>query len=61
MAKLPRLQFLIESLEPKVLALQELKVRATRYLYLKGYTIYKKCRLGRGGGVAIAVHNYSFY
>ena len=56
-AKLPRLQSLVESLGPKVLALQELKVRASSSIYLQGYTIYKKCRLGMGGGVCLAVHN----
>ena len=56
-AKLNRLQFLIQTLEPKILALQEIKVSQSKNLYIKGYKIYKKCRLGVGGGVGLAIHN----
>lgn len=40
-----------------VLVLQELKVAGTHNFSLKGFNVHKKCCLGLGGGVCLAVRN----
>ena len=55
--RLPRIQALINDMQPKILALQEIKLNDNFPIYFRGYTIYKKLRpVAGGGGVCLAVH-----
>ena len=56
-ARLAHLQSLISLEQPKIIALQELKMNADQPLYLRNFVMYKLCRVGvGGGGVCLAVH-----
>ena len=55
--RLPRLQALIHETQPKILALQEIKLNDNSPISFRGFNIYKKLRpVAGGGGVCLAVH-----
>ena len=54
--RLPRLQTIVNDMQPKILALQEIKQSETQVLNFRGYKVYKKCRpIAGGGGVCLLV------
>ena len=56
-SRFPRLQYLIEEFQPKILILQEHKLNDVYFNYFKGFDLYSFCRpVAGGGGVCIAVH-----
>ena len=56
--RLPRIQALINEMQPKILALQEIKLNDNSPIFFRGFKIYKKLRpIAGGGGVCLAVHN----
>ena len=57
-SRLPRLQSLVDRNQPKIIALQEIKLTDDGFRYFRGFTLYKRCRhVAGGGGVLLAINN----
>lgn len=57
-SRLPRLQSLVDKNQPKIIALQEIKLTDASFRYFRGYTLYKLLRpVAGGGGVLLAINN----
>lgn len=55
--RLPKIQALIRETQPKILALQEIKLTDNSPIFFRGFNVYKKLRpVAGGGGVCLAVH-----
>ena len=55
-SRLPRLQYLVNEYQPKILALQEHKLSDIKFNYFSRFNIYSFCRpVAGGGGVSLAV------
>ena len=57
-SRLPRIQYLLNEHQPKILAFQEHKLSNINFNIFRGFNIYSFCRpVAGGGGVCIGVYN----